>query len=601
MRTKEQHAYLQLIVSLDSAAGERKPPIMFPKYFQQELSSLRELGAEFSKAHPSLAPMLSGTSSDPDVERLLEGSAFLTALLREKIDDEFPEIVHNLMQTLFPHYLQPIPSMVIQTFAPKSALRDPLKIPAGAYCGSMPVEGTSCLFKTCFGVELHPLSLVDASFFKPGGRPPEIRLRFELNSINLSQWRPTSLRLYLADAFPQATDLYLLLMNHLKRIKLVSRGTNASSELPADCLRPVGFSQNEQVIPYPAHAFPGFRTIQEYFLFPQKFLFLDIMGLDRWTGRGQGNSFEVVFELGEIPFSPLKISKNSFVLFATPAINVFEHQGDPIWLDHRTTHYDIRPSGFNREHYQIYSVEEVKGIVQGSAEGRSFVPFDLFQPASSAHPVYQVTRKISPISGMNVSLSVAYPAEGGVPRAETLSLLLTCTNGALAERLKIGDVSFAARNSPEQVTFTNITTPTASALPPLGKNLLWRLLAHLSMNYQSFERVENLRAMLDLYVMSGARDQTNLAHRKRISGIVEAEAKSVNRLVSGVVMRGREIALKVREDHFASKGDLYLFGWVLDAFFGNYASINSFTCLVVKETGGDVYRWPARTGNRHLI
>lgn len=574
---------------------------MFPKYFQQELSLLRELGAEFSKAHPALAPMLGGVSSDPDVERLLEGSAFLTSLLRQKLDDEFPEIVHDLMQSISPHYLNPVPAAVIQSFSPKSMLKDSLQVPSGTYSGSKPLDGTPCVFSTCFDVELHPVNLVDASFIRPAGRPPSIRLSFELNAVELSQWRPKSLRLYLADEFSRAADLYLLFMNHLKQINFIPKQGGVPRALTHEHLKSVGFSDTETVIPYPSHAFSGFRVIQEYFVLPQKFLFLDLVGWERWTDRGKGTSFEVVFELDEVPFAPPKVTKESFALFATPAINLFAHHADPIALDHRATHYDIRPSGANREHYQVYSIEEVKGFSHGAAETRTYIPFDHFRPASKTHPVYQLTRRMSPISGMNASLSVAYPPDSGLPEEETLSLQLMCTNGTLTERLKVGDISFPVGNSPEQVVFTNITAPTVSALPPLGKNLLWRLLSHLSMNYQSFEKVENLRAVLELYIFSGYRDHTNLAHRKRISGIIDAEAKSVDRLVSGIVIRGREITLKVREDHFAGKGDLYLFGCVLDAFFGNYASINSFTCLVIKEiTGGETYRWPARLGNRHL-
>ena len=70
---------------------------MISPYYQRELAHLKELAVEFSKAHPALAPLLSGPSTDPDVERLLEGTAFLTGLVREKLDDEFPEIVHNLL------------------------------------------------------------------------------------------------------------------------------------------------------------------------------------------------------------------------------------------------------------------------------------------------------------------------------------------------------------------------------------------------------------------------------------------------------------------------------------------------------------------------
>ena len=142
---------------------------MLNRFFQQELANLKELGAEFSSAHPAVAPMLSGPMADPDVERLLEGVAFLTALLRRKLDDEFPEIVHDLMHLIWPHYLRPIPSTTMIAFTPKPTLKQSLTVPAGIHVASVPVEGTSCLFRTAYDVEIHPLALLDASFGKASG------------------------------------------------------------------------------------------------------------------------------------------------------------------------------------------------------------------------------------------------------------------------------------------------------------------------------------------------------------------------------------------------------------------------------------------------
>ncbi|MCW5205190.1 type VI secretion system baseplate subunit TssF, partial [Desulfobulbus sp. N2] len=92
---------------------------MLNKYYLQELAALRDLGAEFADNHPAIASMLSGSSADPDVERLLEGVAFLTALVREKLDDDFPEIVHGLISLIWPHYLRPVPASSIVAFKPK--------------------------------------------------------------------------------------------------------------------------------------------------------------------------------------------------------------------------------------------------------------------------------------------------------------------------------------------------------------------------------------------------------------------------------------------------------------------------------------------------
>jgi len=68
------------------------------------------------------------------------------------------------------------------------------------------------------------------------------------------------------------------------------------------------------------------------------------------------------------------------------------------------------------------------------------------------------------------------------------------------------------------------------------------------------------------------------------------------------MLRGREITCKARYDYFASQGDLYLFGSVLNEFFAVYASLNSFTHFILKETlSGDTITWPAKIGERPLI
>lgn len=586
---------------------------MFNRYFQEELSHLRDLGKEFSRAHPALAPMLAGATPDPDVERLLEGVAFLTALLRQKLDDEFPELINELMQLIWPHYLRPIPSTTLIAFTPKPSLRQLMTIPPEVQIASVPVEGTSCLFRTSYEVEVHPLTLLEATFIQPSGQPPLIKLLFETKGMKLSDWQPKVMRLYLGGDYPDASDLYLLLRRHLRRIHIKPLEKGKSCLLGPENLKPVGFSDREALIPYPSHAFPGYRILQEYFISPQKFLFLDLTGWERWEERGGGSRFEVHFELSDLPFSAPRIKKDHFVLSVTPAINLFPHEADPIQIDHRMTKYLIRPSGSNPEHYQVYSVQHVVGYIQGTAQERQYVPFEVFNPDPHTHPVYRITIRQSPLREMfDLFLSIAYPPGIGSPPSETLSIQLLCTNGALPENLRLGDISVPTSSSPESVEFKNILPPTISLLPPLegkkedgkgGENLRWRLLAHLFLNYLSLSRPENLKALLEQYIFSGSRNRTQtLANRKRIEGIEGLEARVSDRLVSGILMRGQEIDLKLRQEKFASQGDMYLFGCILDHFLGNYASLNHFTRLTVQEVvKGETYQWPARIGDHPLI
>lgn len=578
---------------------------MLNRYFQQELDNLRDLGAEFAKMHPAVAPMLTGLSTDPDVERLLEGVAFLTGLLRQKLDDDFPEIIHGLFQLIWPHYLRPLPATSIVSFTPKSSLKQTVRVPKGVQLASVPVDGTTCLFSTCYDVDVHPLSIVDASLEEQPGRPMTIRLALQLQNIKLDKWQPERLRLHLSGDAKQAAEIYLLLCRHLRRIILIPSGQGQSCDLSTDKLQPVGFAPSEYLIPYSTQSFPGYRIIQEYFILPEKFLFLDLTGLEQWVDRGEADSFEIHFELkSSLSFALPRVRKDSFALAASPVINVFSHDADPIRLDHRKSEYLVRPSGSNDINYQTYMIEKVTGLVQGTARERIYREFEMFSPDLETEPAYHTRIRQSPVRpGFDFYLSVAYPPGKGIPPPETLSVQLQCTNGLLTEGLQVGDICHPTSSTPEFLDFRNIRPPTASILPPLGRNLHWQLLSHLCLNYQSLATARNLKAMLELYNFKENRDRKSyLANQKRIAGIEGIHTRPADRLVERVIMRGREIQLDIRQDHFAGIGDLFLFGTVLDYFLGVYASINTYTQLIVKEVlEGEVYRWPARIGDHPLI
>ncbi|MCJ8501789.1 type VI secretion system baseplate subunit TssF [Desulfatitalea alkaliphila] len=577
---------------------------MFDHYFHQELAQLRDLGAEFAKAHPAVAPMLSGMSTDPDAERLLEGVAFLTALLRQRLDDDFPEIVQELFQLIWPHYLRPLPAATIVAFTPKANPKQAIPVAKGTYLASEPVEGTACTFRTCSDVVVEPLTVEQAAYEEQPGRPPRIRLQMALKGVSLKDWRPERLRFHLAGSFPEAADIYLLLRRHLQRVVLTAPEDNHVCVLPAEDLRPVGFDDADVLIEYPPHSFPGYRILQEYFLLPEKFLFLDLHGWQQWTPNGDDTRFEIRFELTPSKLPPPRVRREHFALAATPAINIFPYDADPIRLDHRKSEYRVMPSGGERGHFQIHSVTGVTGFVQGTAKERVYAPFELFSPNPEANPTYHLRMRQSPVRhAADFYLSVAYPPGAPPPATETLSIQLQCTNGQLPEGLQRGDIRHPTSNTPEFVAFTNLRPPTASVLVTPGSNLHWKLLSHLCLNYQSLTDVDNFRALLGLYNFEENRDRPAfMAHQKRISGVRAIRAEASDRLVDRVVMRGREIRMEVHQDHFSGPGDLFLFGTVLSRFFGLYASINTYTRLSMQEIlKGESYQWKARIGDHPLI
>jgi type VI secretion system protein ImpG len=261
------------------------------------------------------------------------------------------------------------------------------------------------------------------------------------------------------------------------------------------------------------------------------------------------------------------------------------------------------PEGRDRRHHQVYSVDQVLGYQQGQARERVYQPFGMFRhDGRGAQLSYRTSVRSANVErGSEVYLSLNYPPSD-TPLPETLSIRITCTNRALPESLKLGDISQPTSTSPDQMTFSNIRAVTPAQDPPAGEELLWCLISHVSLTLLSLANAENLRKLLGLYVFSG-RQGPEAANRRRIEGILELSVTRETRLVGrGGIQRGQLIRMRCREDHYAGLGDLYLFGCVLERFLGDYAGINSYTRVELEGAhSGTVFKWPQRLGQQPTL
>ena len=572
---------------------------MFKDYYQQQLDNLRRLAAEFAKEHPALAPMLAGQSRDPDVERLLEGMAYLTGMLSARLDDSFPEIVHNLMQLCSPQYLRSVPSSVIMNFTPNSSLRESLKVKAGTEIKSLPVAGTQCIYRTCFDVDVYPLSLQDAYLEEIPGQLPEIKLIF--SPLAVEEGLPSFLRLFLADEYVHAASLFYILQTKVKEVIFTSGSETLS--LKPEVIKAPFFSLDAYLFPYPENSFPAYRLLQEYFVLPEKFLFVDIYGWDKWRQMTQpGTGFELRFILDSDVYHTTRVTGASFALFCTPAVNLFKHDAAPIQLDHRSFEYKVMPAGDHGSVFQIFSLDRVRGIVQGSVKKKEYHSLEVMGTDKDAGAYYKNIR-LSPVTGKpETYISVAYDEKQHLQR-EVIMLDITCTNGDLVNSLQVGDICEETDTSPVLCAFRNITTPTPNYPPVLDKDNLWRFLSHYSINIFSLSSAAKLQEILKLYLDIQKQDARKFyANIKKIEGILNLTIKQGTRLHRGCMLSGHDIALTMSADYFTGRGDMYIFIRLLDYFFAYYAAINSYTRLIVEDkTTGELIQCPARFGEQPLI
>ncbi len=572
------------------------------KYYQNELDKLHQDAVDFAQKHPTLAPHLATQSVDPDVERILEGVAYLTSQIREKLDDDFPEFSQGLLKQIFPHYLRPLPSATIIKFKPKTALKDKLVVAAGTYVDSSSENNISCRFSTCYNMDVYPMEVVHAELGETAIGQRYIDIVLQLNNLKFSDIDSDTLRFHLSGDYHGAVDLFYLLLNKVDGIEFLSSSKSDPISSNNINIKAVGFEDGESLLTYPTNSFPTYRLIQEYFLLKEKFLFIDINNVSEVFDRVSSNQLIIRAYLSDSVQQLPKINADRFVLNASPAINIFEHEAESILNDHKRSEYQIRPLRNVQNQYQVYSVESVIGQNRRTAEKTEYRDLGLADPLLNDQAVYNINFK--QIDGQHqVFLRLSYPESMDLDAQESLSIKLKCSNGALAANLKAGEINKPTHNTTELLDFENILQPSEYQQIPSGGSMLWRLLSHLSLNYLSLADTDNLKALLGLYIFSsGGGSKQELANRKRVSGINEIKVTSCDRLIGGVSMRGQAINVVLNPAHYASLGDMYLFGSLLDRLFSSFASLNCFTEFSLTDEATDiVYSWPPRAGDRPLI
>ncbi|TCN33809.1 type VI secretion system baseplate subunit TssF [Sinorhizobium americanum] len=589
----------------------------FLERYSNELSALRRRAARFADAFPKIAGRLRMTedvADDPHVERLIQSFAYSAARVRQKLDDEFPELTEGLLETLYPHYLAPLPSMSIVRFEPGESLASLQTVPRHTEIIAEPVRGESCRFRTTQDVEVAPIEIVAASLTgQPISAPvapfagTASCLRLSIRSrdirLSLSEIGLTTLRLHIACPWQQAVSLYELLVNHTLGIALARHADDtAPLFLPKSKLKPVGFEADQAMLPYPSSSFSGYRLLTEFFAMPRKFLFLDIDGLDAW--RGHILDVFIYLDAGDNKLERT-VTARDFALNATPVVNLFGQTCEPVPLDGARTEYPLLPDARRQTTREIYAIEKV--LLTGS-QGQEEVCQPFFgrsQRGGPASVYWQACRRFDEDDGTS-DMEIAFvdrarDAAGIVDAVASVDAI--CLNRNIPEQLPFGGghpYLQLAVGSEAVSSVHALLPPTASVRMSQEQGRQWRLMSHLLLNHLSLFDNEGA-ALKDILSLYAFRDSAET--RQLVDAIAKIKAHgSVARVKGGGMVPGTEIALEF-DPAAIDRASAYLFGAVLDRFFALYTSLNSFTRLTVSLKGQStpIARWPARAAERPLL
>jgi type VI secretion system protein ImpG len=630
------------------------------QYYNLELQHLREMGAEFAEQFPKVAARLGMNGlevTDPYVERLMEGVGFLAARVHLKLDAEFPRFTQALLESVYPHYLAPTPSMLVAQFSPdpnEPNLAGGFTVPRGSTMQGVTGADdlTACEFRTAQDVRLWPIEIVAASYFSyapdlplnalPVAQRVKGGLRIRLRTtagLKFSQTSLDRLTVYLAGRNDVANTLYeLCLSAPLGTLVLPGQGASRRPEfLPASSMNPVGFSDAEALLPVTLRSFHGYRLLQEYFSFPQRFRFFELSGLASSVKRIAGNEMELVVLLGRgDPTLEAVVDASNLALFCTPAINLFAKRADRIHISESAYEYHVVPDRTRPLDFEVYEVTEVVGHGVGADSEQAFLPFYTAYSTDAEHQrsAYFTTRReprlVSAASrrrgvrssyiGSEVFLALVdagqAPFSGDLRQ---LSIQTLCTNRDLVLQLPVGIArsDFTLDSAAPVQRIRVVSGPSRPYAPLADGAVAWRAISHLSLNYLSLvdstahEGASALRELLELYASGdpSARKQIEGIRSVRVAPVVRrlpalarggqsASSRAASMLAFG---RGLEVVIEVDELAFEG-GSAFLLGSVLSHYFSRYVSINSFTETALRTLGrGEINRWVPEWGARPTL
>jgi type VI secretion system protein ImpG len=508
-------------------------------YYQEELSYLRNSGSEFAKIYPKIARRLefdSNESPDPHVERLLESFAFLTARISKAIDDRFPQTAHALLSVLYPHLINPLPSMAIASMQIDASQIPPDKgsaLPKGTNLLARSLEGVQCHFKTVYNSTLWPVTVKSVelvgkeSYSFTNSVEGSFCLAITLKANDFKVMNVDELVFHLPGDINRANTLYeTLFCENSGEIYLTINPKQKC--LGGITIEPVGFERDEMSLPLPKHSLHHYLLLQEYFHFKEKFLFVRFKGLQQAIKKVAPNDqIQIIVPLKKPSFL-LKagVDASSFALNCVPIVNLFERISDPLRINHKHLKYRLMPDIRRERTTEIYAVQSVQGIEEGSQKTIDFLPYySLEGHASESISAYWIAQRqaanLRGLPGTDIYLSFIDRSFSPLKSKDIVATAkIWCTNRYLAEQLSPNSLLHPEDKAPV-LKIVLLNKPKKPVYSPTDGESLWMLISQLSGNYLSLlDAKENLHVIKELlYLFASRHPEINVSTLEDIKDI----------------------------------------------------------------------------------
>ncbi|MGL1901302.1 MAG: type VI secretion system baseplate subunit TssF [Fibrobacterales bacterium] len=561
----------------------------FKKYYDDEMRYLKESGAEFAKAYPDIGSFLvDGEDTDPYVERLLEGFAFITARCRENLSFEFEQMSSQFMELFAPMQLREFPSVTLlqcknisnrEEFLPKGSLvsnnqnfRSPKAIQ----------------FSTTSDLSILPINLNNCSL---NSRGTTCSLDFGLfPKAHSSDISATTIPLYINGDNELVWSIMHTLTQEVESVSITVDGKEYPTSLP----QIIAFDEEHALTPLNLGEMSSAHLLREFFIFKETFRRIAFT-IPSAVALQAYRSFTFNLNFKKPMDSRLQeyIHKDNFELNVVPAVNLFIDKTEPVNVTHRKHEYFIKPANSNK--LRIHSLISVEGIAKESNMKRAYRPHDTYAASNFNNSYYTMTTRKDIYGNPCYYISVYSPHDETVIE-EYLSIDAYLSHGVRARKeVLLHQLNYLKSPiTPDSITITNITKPSIPIEAVLPKAHLWNIFSGINQSLGTFCTAGNMKELLHHFAQF-----SHPGNKQYIDTIIDVTSKHTSIPHHGTLYPAVTISIffkdeRIKEYSKDSLGVLSLLGLTLHTFLSANVAMNTMVNLIFDIAPvGITYRWDA--------
>ncbi|MCL9783154.1 type VI secretion system baseplate subunit TssF [Vibrio sp. S4M6] len=561
------------------------------RYYEQELAFVRRSLGQFGQEYPSHAESLNihqGTIEDPNMARLLDGVALLNATVVKQLSDQLPEVINGLLGVLYPSYIQTVPSVAYLQLHTEDEPIETATLPSGSqFIGT--VNETECTFSTVDELHIAPYFITHISALSAPfnfNRPKEADQSSAVIQISLSTGDPEILFRHLdigdLDIFVQGFE-----NNADSLVELMLSNTTCISISDIECVNHITVDSQRmknrisdmsfKFLPEHGNQFSGYQLLSEFFFFKEKRQFFRLKGFKDYCTALDTSEVVVNLFMSSLPSEFMRLfNKNVFKLNVVPAINLFEHTGEPVTYDQRQLSIPINADSHSDNYIEVVEVLDVYEITPTGEK----ILTPVFREKYHADKLRDSWQSKKDSNG-EFCVSITLNKQTGTEFNKLYGTRLLCTNGKQA--CAVDGVLECQESIDLPGEFSTIYPPSAPIEKERDQNVHWQFIGLMNCNFSSLLQAENATDTLKQMLSLCSREQVPSSEIQMIRTVTfKSQVSAIRILGQNVFSPGTEIEITLD-----TSGPYLSFSDVLNRFFQQFCSFDRYVQLKIRIYGRD--------------